>query len=266
MNKLNFLLIALVAGIATACASNQISTIPTMTPSAYATIIAPSGYRPLQQNDPVEGTTIAYHYILPSLNAPAIVVAFGPNLIQLANVKPELVEGVAAFARELVKQPFTAYAFDENDPNQKEPKQLQFQAGKPVEIAFVALAPDRTWSVVEKSDNEIQAAYKIIRRKDGGLRFVDAYGQVAIFSASNTFTINGGGTGLMFSARLALLRAILSDPIYQRGENAVLLKPPTLDQYDPRVLKINPQASGLAQNQDWVIVTIPGPQPGRIAP
>jgi hypothetical protein len=266
MNKLNFLLIALIAGIGTACASNQISTIPTMTPSAYATLIAPSGYRPLQQNDSIEGTTVAYHYILPSLNAPAIVVAFSPNLIQLANVKPDLAEGLAAFAHDLVKQPFTAYAFDENDPNQKEPKQLQFQANKPVEIAFITLTPERAWSVVEKSNDEIQAAYKIIRRKDGGLRFVDAYGQIAIYSASNTFTMNGGGTGLMFSARLALLRAILTDPIYQRGENAVLMKPPTLDQYDPRILKINPQATGLAQNQDWVIVTIPGPQPGRIAP
>jgi hypothetical protein len=257
---------ALWLALTTACASNQVTPPPAATSVGAATMVAPGGYRPLQQNDRVEGVTIAYQYIVPGLDKPAIVIAFGPNLIQLASIKPELSAGLAAFAQELAKDTFTAYAFDEGDPNQSEPKQLQFQPGKPVEIAIITLAPERTWSVVEKSNDEIQAAYKIIRRKDGGLRFVDAYGMIAIFSASNTFTMNGGGTGLMFSARLALLRAILTDPVYQRGENAFLTKPPTLNQYDPRVLKINPQATGLAQNQDWVIVTISGPQPGRIAP
>jgi hypothetical protein len=79
--------------------------------------------------------------------------------------------------------------------------------------------------MMEGDDKETQAAYKIVRRKDGGLRFIDAYGLVALNSASNTFTLNGSGGGLMFSARMALLRLILSNAKYQRGVNAMESNP-----------------------------------------
>jgi hypothetical protein len=48
---------------------------------------------------------------------------------------------------------------------------------------------------------------------------------VALNSASNTFTLNGSGGGLMFSARMALLRLILSNAKYQRGVNAMESNP-----------------------------------------
>lgn len=265
MRKFIFI-VALLVSLLTACSTPTPTPIREATPAPFATIVLSNGYRPLQQGDVVEGQMISYQYVFPSVDKPAGVIAFGNNLLQLANLKPSLVNGLADYAYALTQNPFTTWAYDENDPNQKEPKQLKFEGGKPIEIAFIALPNDaRNWSVREIGGGEMQAAYKIIRRKDGGLRFVDAYGLAALVSARNTQTLNGGGVGLVFSARIAFLRAILSDPIYQRGDNPTSLKPPQLNQYDARILKINPQGSGILQNEDWVIVTISIPVPGRTA-
>ena len=265
MSKFILFGLFLLLGLVTACnAATPTPRSAVATPAAYATVVLPNGYRPLQQGDVVEDQTISYQYVFPSQDKPVGVVAFGNNLLQLASLKTPLVNGLADYVYALAQNPFVAWAYDENNPNQKEPTQLKFEAGKPVEIAFIAL-PTGThyWSVRESGGGETQAAYKIIRRKDGGLRFVDAYGLAALVSTQNTQTLNGGGAGLMFSARVAFLRTILSDAVYQRGDNPTSLKPPQLSQYDARILRINPQESGIAQNEDWVIVTIPLPNPGR---
>lgn len=265
MKKSIWLFVTVFAGLLAACGTP----VPTMAPKLAAsvpTIISPTGYRPIQAGDEVEGATISYQYVVPSLEKPAVLIALGANLLQLVVVKTELAAGLVTFIQELPKDQ-SVYAFDENDPQQTEPKLMTWDARKPVELAFIALPQaKRSWSVTEVHDNEIQAAYKIIRRKDGGLRFVDAYGFIALQSANNTFTLNGGGTGLMFSARLALLQVILSDTQYQRGENVIGNHPPSLSQYDARVLKIDPARTGLAMNQDWVLFSRPGPNPGMVAP
>ena len=234
--------------------------------NSAATVVAPSGYRPLQASDSVEGVTIGYQYVLPSLEQPVVVIAASPYLLHFMNIKSGLSDGLVAYIREL-PQGKSILAFDENDPKQKEPKTMTWDARKPVEIAFIPLPEDAlAWSVTEEDGGEIQTAYKIIRRKDGGLRFIDAYGKNALYSASGLGTNNGTGIGLMFSARLALLRMIFTDPRYQQGANVMTTFPPDYGQYDPRILKLDPSKEGLQINRDWVLVTIPGPNPGMVAP
>jgi hypothetical protein len=246
---------------------------PTPTPApgsttlvGQPTITALSGFRPLQTGDEIEGATIGYQFILPSQDRPAVVLAFSPYLLHFVLLNPDLSGGVVPFMASLPKDK-SIYAFDEADPNQFEPKLLTWDAGRPIEIAFISLTEGKhVWSVTEEEGGELQAAYKIVRRKDGGLRFIDAYGRNAIFSAGALSTQNGTGVGLILSARLALLRMILSDSRYQRGINVMETNPPALTQYDPRILKIDPSKSGLSMNQDWVLISQPGPNGGLAAP
>lgn len=239
--------------------------IPTPTPNQTPVIVSPTGYRPVQSGDMIEGQNIGYHYVLPSLEQPVVTIAFSPYLLHYANIKPELKDGLIAFIRDLPKNK-QVYAFDESNPKQLTPQLVSWDASKPFEIVFIPLSEDAlAWSVTEEDSGEIQAAYKIVKRKDGGLRFIDAYGKAAIFSAGELATTNGTGMGLLFSARLALLRMILSDPKYQNGRN-VMDPMPDFSQYDSRILKLDPTKEGISINRDWVITTIPGPNPGLAAP
>ncbi len=251
--------------LGSACAAAT-PTPPPPTPFVQPTLIAPSGYRPVQIGDTIEGATIAYQYILPTLDKPTVTLAFSTNLLQLVTVRTDLSDGLIAFIRELpADKPI--WMFDENNSKQTEPLALKWDASKPVELVFISLPNDQhAWSVSETYNNETQAAYKLVRRKDGGLRFIDAYGIVAVQSANTLLPGYEGGIGLMLSARLALLKAILTNEKYQRGENVMEHNPPTLDLYDPRILKLNPNAIGLAQNQDWVLSARPGPGGGKSAP
>ena len=246
--------------------------VPTVSPASSSsnrmpTIVSANGYRPLQVGDVVEGQTIAYQYMVPSVDQPTVVIAFGVNLLQLFSLKPELNNGLVDYLQALGKYK-EVLGFNENDPTQSTPKPITWDPTKPIEIAYIYLPDAAThfWSMMEGDDKETYAAYKIVRRKDGGLRFIDAYGLVALNSASNTFTMNGSGGGLMFSSRLALLRLILSDAKFQRGANVMAANPPDLKEYDPRILKVDPSKTGLLMNLDWVIVSRPGPTGGQVAP
>ena len=239
---------------------------PTPTPPASTPAIMLGTYRPVQTGDTIEGVNIGYQYILPSLQQPVVVLAFSPYLLHFAHVKPELTDGLVTFIWDLPKDK-NILAFDENDPKQTAPQLMSWDGNKPVEVIFIPLPEDkRSWSVTEEDENGIQAAYKIVRRKDGGLRFIDAYGKAAIYSAGELSTINGTGMGLMLSARLALLRMILNDPKYQAGKNVMQDPPPDYSQYDPRILKLDPTKEGISINRDWVLITIPGPNSGMAAP
>lgn len=251
-----------------ACGAPPSPTIPgpTFTPVLNPTVVAPNGYRPLQTGDEIEGTQIAYQYVLPSVDQPVIDVAFGVDLLDLLSVKPSLTDSLVAYAKELTQQPHSILGFDENDPNQTAPKQLTIDANKPLEVAFIFLTEgNHNWSVTETDNGQVRTAYKLIRRKDGGLRFIDAYDVITEHSIAFP-TMNGGGAGLVYSSRLALLKLILTDSAYQRGENVIANKPPALNQYDSRILKTDPSQQGLAQDLDWVLISRPGPNPGLISP
>ena len=258
----NTFLFLLAAGMLVGCG---VTPTPMIVPTAprSSTIVAGNGFRPLQEGDEVEGATISYQYLLPSLDQPAVNLAFSANLLQLIMVKPELSDSLVEYVREIAKSPAPVWAYDEAVPNQTEPKPLTFDSTKPVEMVFIQLV-DGThyWSVTETDENGVQAAYKIVRRKDGGLRFIDAYGKTALFSANNMFTLNGGGTGLVFSSRLALLKLILTNGKYQRGTNVFATTPVDYAAFDARILKLDPTRVGLAQDRDWVLISRPGPNPG----
>ncbi len=268
MRKIALLIsVTLCVALSSACASP--TPAPTVQPTAtlISNIISPSGYRPVQTGDVIEGAKIGYQYIIPSPEQPVVVVAFGERMVELVSVKQELKAGLVAYIQELVKEPRSIYAFDESDPAHVEAEPVTLTANQPVEIVIIPLNDQpHTWSVTETEQGETRAAYKLIRRKDGGLRFVDAYGLEAMNSAATLATLNGGGAGLVYSARLALLRLILSDARYQRGGDVMTSYPPALNQYDARVLKIDPSLPGILQNTDWVLVSRPGPNPGKIAP
>ncbi|MGB8645603.1 MAG: hypothetical protein WCF84_10220 [Anaerolineae bacterium] len=243
---------------------------PLPTPDAFAltTPIPPnaSGYRPLQAGDNLEGATIDFQYIYPSLEKPVVDIALGKNLLQLIVVKPELTNGLVSYIQEITSQRREIYAYDENDLRQSEPRLMTIEPNKPVEIAIIPLDDKpHLWSVKETQDGETRTAYKLVRRSDGGLRFIDAYDQVTLHSGTFA-TTNGLGLGLIFSARLALLKAILSNQRYQRGQDVMSNPVPSPDQYDPRILKLNPQATGLAQDVDWILIARPGPNPGQASP
>jgi hypothetical protein len=251
-----------------ACQSAPTPTpVPAPTIAAFPTIISPTGYRPLQEGDIVEGAPISYQYVLPSLDQPVVTVALSTNLLELIQVKPELTNNLLDYIRELVQSPVPVFGYDEANPNQTEPAAITFDPTKPVEIAFIQLVEGtHYWSVTETDDQGIQAAYKIVRRKDGGLRFIDAYGLISLHSSASMFTLNGGGTGLVFSARLALLKLILKDARYQKGTNVFATFPVDSSAYDKRILDIDPSRQGLAQDRDWVLVSHPGPNPGLVGP
>jgi hypothetical protein len=237
---------------------------PAPTETASPSLILTGGYRPPQQNDIIEEVKIGYQYIVPSQDNPVGVIAFSEGLIQLMSIKPELSNGLVAFFQDIAKENKPVLAFDENDATQKVAKVMTWDPKKPIEIIFMKL-PDpsqNSWSVHETDNGELRAAYKFVVRKDGGLRFVDGYDLTTINSFNQLRTLNGGGTGLGFSARLALLRTIMNTPAYQRGENVMASAPPSPSQYDPRILKIDPTQEGLAQDLDWVIVSRPGPSGG----
>ncbi len=261
------LLLAVVALALAGC-----SATPTPTPTASSDAITTpipansSGYRPLQAGDKVEGSTIDFQYIYPSLDKPVIDVALGKNLLQLIVVKPEMRDGMVAYFQELASQRREIYAFDENDPSQSEPRLLTIEPNKPIEWVIINMDDNpHLWSVKETQEGDVRAAYKLVRRKDGGLRVIDAYDLVTQHSGDFA-TTNGLGLGLVFSARMALLKMILANQRYQRGIDVMNDPRPSLDQYDPRILKTNPQAEGMAPNVDWVLVARPGPNPGQIAP
>ncbi len=263
MRKL--ILFSVVSAILAACTANA---TPTSSPSATEQstgVVLPGGYRPVQQNDTIEGAPIGYNYIFPSSDQPVVVIAASPYLLHFVSVKPELAAGLVAYIKELGKHQ-NVLMFDENDPNQTIPKIMSWDASKPVEIVYIPVQEGKhDWSVTD-GDGVVEDAYKIVRRKDGGMRFIDAYGRNALFTAGTTATVNGSGVGLMLSSRLALLRLILSDPKYQRGANVLAISPPSLDQYDPRIVKLDPTKQGMAMNRDWILVSHPGPNPGLQGP
>jgi hypothetical protein len=240
---------------------------PTVTP--VMVIVSPSGYRPLQMGDPLEGVSISYQYVLPSVEKPVVVFAFGPSLMQLVIPKPELITGVVSFIQEIQTQrdSLNVYAFDEADPGQTEPKQLAIDMRKPVEIAFLPLQESgQVWSVTESQDGMVRTGYKLVRRKDGGLRFIDAYDPQSLNSFTIVLTRNGSGAGLVFSARVALMKLILSDPAYQRGADVLANNPPSVSAYDARILRLDTTRTGLDQNMDWALVSRPGPNTGIVTP
>ncbi len=264
MKKMSLFLI--LAGLLAACGGTATPAPPPAPTVGQPTAITlQGGYRPIQPGDSVEGAPIGYHYVFPSLDQPVVVIAASPYLLHFVSVKPELAGGLVSYIKELAKFQ-TVYAFDENDPSQTDPKLMSWDASKPVEVVFIPIQEGKhKWSVTD-GDDTVEDAYKIVRRKDGGLRFVDAYGKNALFSAGGMFTINGSGVGLMLSSRLALLKMILSDPKYQRGANVMAINPPSLDQYDPRIVKLDPSKEGLGKNRDWLLVSRPGPNPGLQGP
>ena len=267
MSKTFRLASAMLIMLMAACQSKPAPIVVGTALPSTPTALPLTGYRPLQINDRVEGAKIGYLYTLPSPEQPAVTLAFGENMLELVSVKPQLRDGLLAYIRELAQEPRSVYAFDENTPDQAEPKLLLLQADRPIEIVFIPLAEGQhNWSVTETDQGEIRAAYKLIRRTDGGLRFVDAYSLQAMNSFTTLLTLNGGGTGLVYSARLALLRLILSEPMYQRGVDVMAGQAPPTGEYDSRILKLDPTQTGLAQDLDWVLVSRPGPNPGLPAP
>lgn len=253
------------AGALAACTGNATPTPAPSTTGQSNEVVLQGGYRPVQQNDTIEGAPIGYNFILPSDDQPVVVIAASPFLLHFVAVKPELTSGLVAYIKELGKLQ-NVLMFDENDPNQKDPKVMSWDASKPVEVVYIPIQEGaHNWSVTDGYDI-VEDAYKIVRRKDGGLRFIDAYGRNALFTAGNTATVNGSAVGLMLSSRLALLRMILSDQKYQRGANVLAVIPPSQDQYDPRIVKLDPTKQGMAMNRDWLLVSRPGPNPGLQGP
>jgi hypothetical protein len=267
MNPANRTIPALLAALCLAAAActptpQALAPTPTATP-APTPIVSSTGYRPLQTGDQLEGATINYFYVLPSIDNPVVDLAFGQSLMQLISVKVELTDGLAGYFRDIAAEPKPVLAFDEADPAQTEPRLLSWSAAQPIEVVFISLAEGaHSWSVTETQESEVMSAYKLVRRTDGGLRFIAAYNPMAVNSFTILATRNGTGAGLVFSARLALLRTILADPAYQHGENPFILKPPTSAQYDPRVLTLDASRVGLDQNVDWALVSRPGPNTG----
>jgi len=261
--SLTLILTVILSVVTTACRPTPAPILaPTAAPPTPSPL-PPGAYRPIQINDVIEGAKIGYQYALPSPDQPVVVIAFGAGMLELLSVKQELATGLVAYIQELAQEPKSIYAFDENDPSQTEPKLLTIAANKPIEVIFVPIGEGQhNWSVTETDNNEVRAAYKLVRRRDGGLRFVDAYGLEAMNSFTTLATLNGGGAGLVYSARLALLKTILSDPGYQRGVDVMSSRPPQTSQYDARILRIDPSAQGLAQDVDWVLISRPGPNPG----
>ncbi len=253
-----------------ACASPTPSA-PAPTPTfASPTVVSPTGYRPLQMGDTVEGVPIDYQYFMPSLDKPVLVVGVGREMLQLVIPRMERSDGLIAYIEEirsLLRQGMTIYGFDENDLKQKEPRPLTFDGSKPVEIAYVPLKETgQSWGVTEGEGGIVFAAYKFVRRRDGGLRFVDGY-DARTLNFTGIYTLNlGTGGGLVLSTRLGLLRTILSDPTLQRGGNVFIGKTIPYTLYDARVIQIDPSKEGLAQNVDWAIMTRPGPNPGLSSP
>jgi hypothetical protein len=258
---------ALLAGCAGAASTPSPTPSPTL---PFPTVVAPTGYRPLQAGDVVEGVSIDYQYFVPSLDQPVVVVAVGSGMLQLITPRSDAYPAIVAYAQEiqnLLSKGAAIYAFDENDPKQTDPRALNFDGSKPIEIAYVPLqGKGQKWSVTEGEGQDVFAGYKFIRRKDGGLRFVDAY-DARVLSSTMFYTLNiGSGGGLILSARLALLRTILANPQLQRGANVFGNWQPPPSAYDARILKIDPTKEGLQQNVDWVIMTRPGPNPGLLPP
>lgn len=268
------LLLALIAaaaslGLSAACTPATPTPLvePTATPAQE--IVSPSGYRPLQTGDSVEGVAISYQYVLPSIEKPVVDFAFGPSLMQLVLPKPELISSTVSFIQEIQAKQDTlvVWAFDEADVAQTEPKQLAVDMRKPVEVVFLPMKETgQVWAVTESQDGMVRSGYKLVRRKDGGLRFVDSYDPPSLNSFTIVVTRNGSGAGLVFSARLALLKVILSNPAYQRGADVMTADPPKPDQYDSRILKLDTTRTGLDQNVDWALVSRPGPNPGIVIP
>jgi hypothetical protein len=248
----------LVAGCNAAAPAATAIPAPTSAPS----IVLAGGYRPLQSGDVVEGVTIDYQYILPSVDKPTLVIALGQKMLTLVQVNPEMSDGLVAYMNEVLAQSGSVTAYDEADPKQTAPKAMTFDKTKPVEVAFIPLTEGpHAWSAFESADGETRTAYKIIRRKDGGLRFVDAYDIVVLQSYNNIITRLGNGTGLGFSARLAQLKLILGDPFYQFGANPMQTRPPDVSTYDPRVLKVDTTKTGLDMNVAWVLLSRNAPSP-----
>ena len=269
-----FLFGVILGAVLTACASptpvpvSQTPSAPTLQPTS-----APGTYRPLEKGNVVEGIVVDYSYILPSAeytnilpsaDKPVIQIAMGQNLLQLIQMNTQMTTGLVAFIQELTNEPRNIYAFDENDPSQTQPTMVTIAANKPVEIVIGPMPEGKhNWSVTETQEGSVRAAYKLIRRaSDGGLRYVMAYDLTAL---NNFVTLlpGGNGGGLVFSSRLAVLKSLLSDPAYQRGENVLETKPLDVKQYDPRVLTIDPSREGLAQNVAWVLISRPAPNPGQ---
>ncbi|MBI5035617.1 MAG: hypothetical protein HZB51_34425 [Chloroflexi bacterium] len=261
MKTISFSLVVMALMFA-GCGTPVPTPVPTSTP--IPSIVLAGGYRPPQQNDLIEGAKIGYHYVVPSDNNPVGVLAFGNGMIQLMSIKMELSNGLVAYLQDIAKENKPVLAFDEKDPSQKDAKVLSWDPKKPIEIIFIKL-PDNSpslWSVRETEDGELRTAYKFVIRKDGGLRFIDGYDLTTLNSLNQLLTLNGGGTGLGLSSRLALLRTIINTPAYQNGVNVMNTTPPTVSQYDARILKIDPTQKGLAQDLDWVIISRPGPGGG----
>lgn len=267
MRKLMVVLIAIL--VTSACSSPTPTPAPTPAPTAVPTTkptLAPGVYKPLEKGDIVEGATVDYAYKLPSSDNPVVTIAAAERLLQLISIKPQLTDGLISYAREISQSPHTLYAFDENDPNQAEPKLMTIEANKPVEYIVMRVEDGpKYWSVTDRQEGTIRAAYKLIRRQDGGLTFVDAYDLTGLNTFGSLLPA-GGGAGMVFSSRLALLKTIINDQGYQRGDDVMATRIPEVKMYDPRILKIDPTKQDLSMNVDWVIQSRPGPNPGQQAP
>ncbi len=260
-------IVGLVLSMLLAACGSPTPTVTPPPPTPISSAPIPSGsYRPLQKGDLVEGQSIDYAYILPSADNPVIEVALGINILNLVSINPQMTDSLVAFAHDVAQQSHTIFAFDENQPNQVYPAQLMIAANKPIEFVVIKLPDDaRNWSVRETQNNEVRAGYKLVRRADGGLRYILAYDLTALNNFV-TFLPAGRGGGLILSSRLAVLNLVLSDQRYQRGENVMETFPPDIKAYDARVLKTDPAKEGLDQNVDWAIITRPGPNPGITLP
>lgn len=255
------LVVAFALLVLTACSQSGPTPIVTgPTPATTATLS--STFQALKKGDQVEGAEVDYAYTLPNGTSPVIQVVFGKNMLHLGNINPQMQEGLISFARELNSEPQSLLGFDEREPNQSVPRSITLTPGAPVQFVVIKIPDgDRAWSVRETQEGEVRSAYKLIRRGDGGLRFVLAF-DISAMNSFSSIAPQGAGAGLVYSARLALIKSILTDQRYQQGIDVFAANPPGTDKYDARILKLDPSREAMAQNVDWVIMTRPVPNAG----
>lgn len=256
--------------VLTACASTsgQFPATPSPTPLPIPTVTSPNGYRPLQAFDTVAGVTVQYYYIKPSLENPAVVIAFGPSIPELVEIRQGVDRDLTSFIQDTMKGAASTdglvqtLGFEIDDPLATEPKPIQIDPKRPVEFLFGVLSnnPGVGWSDVEgPATDDVREAYKLIRRKDGGLLFVDLYHFNTLLQMAGQPTLNGGYVGLTFASRIAALPFILKLPVYQHGTQAIEKNPFDYNRFDPRVLRYDPTQEGIYAVRDWVLFSRPGP-------
>lgn len=262
--------LAVLIFLLSACASTsgQFPATPSPTPLPIPTVTSPNGYRPLQTFDTVAGVTVQYYYVKPSLEKPAAVIAFGPTIPELVEIRPGADQDFTSFIQETLTGAtgtdgmISILGFDINDASATEPKSIKIDPKRPVEFLFGVLSNNPTggWSDVEgPAADDVREAYKLIRRKDGGLLFVDLYHFNTLLQMGGQPTLNGGLIGLTFASRIAALPFIVKMPIYQNGKQAIETNPFDYNRFDPRILRYDPTRQGAEAVRDWVLFSRPGP-------